>query len=218
MKESKEITGYGAHALRSWTEIRQSGGPAPDPKEIGEYLDKPKREKLTRKELKQRIQAYFNSLIELVEDPDTGQRNYAWRSCPTKAGLAMAIGISSFTLFRYLRGENCDRKPYSRKEWGNRAIVSPDDFDLLDQAITVIESFFEGNLGRNINNSGSIFWLKNLTDRTDRTNVLWQDKQDINLSANREDDLPHMTREEIMLRHRALNGSEEPPRELDLGD
>lgn len=210
MKESTEITGYGAHALRSWDELRRSGGVAPSPAQVSEYLEKPKRERLTREELKQRIQAYFDDLVELVEDPDTGREGYAWRSCPTKAGLAMKIGISSFTLSRYLRNGNCKGEPYSHKEWGNRGTVSPDDFDLIEQAVTIIEGFFEGNLGKNMNNSGSIFWLKN------RTNVQWHDEQDINLTANKEDDMPHMTREEIMLRHKALSGSEEPAKELDL--
>lgn len=204
MKESTEITGYGAYALRSWDEIRRSGGTSPTPKEIGEYLNKPKREKLTREELKQRIQAYFNDLIEPYEDPSTGRTGYTWRSCPTKAALAMKIGISSFALSRYLRDGNSNGEPYSRKEWGNRAIVSPDDFDLIEQAITVIESFYEGVLGENRNNSGAIFWLKN------RTNVQWHDEQDINLTANKEDDMPHMTREEIASRYAAFKEEPEP--------
>lgn len=211
MKESTEITGYGAHALRSWDELRRSGGAAPSPAQVSEYLEKPKREQLTREELKQRIQAYFDDLIELVEDPDTGKRSYAWRSCPTKAAFAMRVGISSFTLSRYLRDCNCKGEPYSRKEWGNRAIVSPNDFDLIEGAITIIESFYEGVLGENRNNSGAIFWLKN------RTNVRWHDEQDINLSANKEDDMPHLTREQIMERYKSQQEfSEAPSKELEI--
>lgn len=197
MKESAEITGYGAYALRSWDELYRSGGTAPGPEEISEYFEKPKRERLTREGLKRRIQAFFDDLIEEIEDSDTGQRGYTWRSCPTKAALAMKIGISSFTLSRYLRGVNCKGQEYSDREWGNRAIVSPDDFDLIERAITVIESFYEGRLGKNANNSGAIFWLKN------RTNVQWHDEQDINLTANKEDDAPRMTREEISARYAA---------------
>lgn len=204
MKESAEITGYGACALRSWDDLRRSGGPSPSPEQINKYLNKPKRERLTREELKQRIQAFFDDLIEEYQDQDTGQMGYAWRSCPTKSGLAMKIGISSFTLSRYLRNANCKGEAYNDREWGNRAIVSPNDFDLIEQAITVVESFYEASLGKNQNNSGCIFWLKN------RTNVQWHDEQDINLTASREDDVPHMTREEIACRYREFQKEPEP--------
>lgn len=73
MKESAEITGYGAYALRSWDDLRRNGGPSSSPEQISEYLDKPKREKLTREELKQRIQAFFDDLIETYQDQDTGK-------------------------------------------------------------------------------------------------------------------------------------------------
>lgn len=116
----------------------------------------------------------------------------------------MKIGISSFTLSRYLRGTNSKGQEYSDREWGNRAIVSPDDFDLIERAITVIESFYEAGLGRNQNNSGCIFWLKN------RTNVQWHDEQDINLTANKEDDAPRITREEIASRYAAFKEEPEP--------
>lgn len=64
--------------------------------------------------------------------------------------------------------------------------------------------FYESGLGRNQNNSGCIFWLKN------RTNVQWHDEQDINLTASREDDAPQMTREEIACRYREFQEEPEP--------
>lgn len=197
MNESKEITGYGAHVLRSWEEIRKAGGEAPSIERVDEYLEKPQNGTLTREELEWRIKSYFGSLIVRYEDTDTGQTGFAWKSAPTKSGLSMAIGVSSFTLSRYLRGRNCKGEMYNHTEWGHRGTVSPDDFDLIERAATIIESFYESNLGKNMNNSGSIFWLKN------RTNEHWHDEQDINLTANKEDDVPHMTREEIAARYAA---------------
>lgn len=204
MDELQKTAGHGAYAIRDWEEIRRGGGRSPCPEEISEYLDKPKREKLTREELRQRIQAFFDDLIEEYQDQDTGELRYTWRACPTKAMLAMKIGISSFTLSRYLRNANCKGREYNDREWGNRAIVSPNDFDLIEQAITVIEGFYEARLGLNANNSGAIFWLKN------RTNVQWHDEQDINLTANKEDDAPHMTREEIACRYKEFQEEPEP--------
>lgn len=207
MDELQKTAGHGAYAMRDWESLKRGGGLAPPPSEINEYLEESQRRRLTREELRRRIQAFFDDLIEPYEDPDTGQRGYTWKSCPTKAMLAMKIGISSFTLSRYLRNRNCKGEAYNCAESGRRAIISPDDFDLVELAVTLIESYYEQNLGKNMNNSGSIFWLKNLRSRTD---VHWHDEQDINLTANKEDDAPHMTREEIASRYAAFEKEPEP--------
>lgn len=203
MDELQKTAGHGAYAMRDWESLKRGGGLAPPPSEINEYLEESQRKKLTRKELQRRIQAFFDDLIEPYEDPDTGQTGFTWKSCPTKAMLAMKIGISSFTLSRYLRNRNCKGEAYNCAESGRRAIISPDDFDLVELAVTLIESYYEQNLGKNMNNSGSIFWLKN--SRNER----WHDEQDVVLSTDN-GDTPHMSREEIAARYKALEFQEEP--------
>lgn len=205
MEELSEIKGKGAFAVRNWDELRRGGGVAPKPSEIKEYLQGNNGVGLTREELMERIQAYFNECIERFIDPDTGQEGYTWKTCPTKAGLAMRIGISSFTLSRYLRSRSGGGSGYDVNMPGHRGIVDPNDFDLIESAITLIESFYEGNLGRNMNNSGSIFWLKN------RTNIRWHDEQDLNLTANADRDEPYFTREEIAARYQAYRELPEKP-------
>lgn len=120
----------------------------------------------------------------------------------------MRIGVSSFTLSRYLRSRSGGGSGYDVNMPGHRGIVDPNDFDLIETATTVVESFYEGNLGRNMNNSGSIFWLKN------RTNIRWHDEQDLNLSTNPDRDMPQMSREEIAARYAAFEELPEKP-ELD---
>lgn len=207
VEELSEIKGKGAFAVRDWNALRRGGGMAPKPNEIKEYLQGSSGIKLTREELTERIQAYFNECIERFVDSDTGQEGYAWKTCPTKAGLAMRIGVSSFTLSRYLRSRSGGGSGYDVNMPGHRGIVDPNDFDLVELATTLIESFYEQNLGKNMNNAGSIFWLKN------RTNVQWHDEQDLNLTANTGRNGPHLTREQIMAQYQALN---EPPEGLEL--
>lgn len=204
MNDLQKSDGKGSFAIKNWEELRRGGGLAPSPVKVRNYLQGNK-VKLSRDELTGRIQGYFDDCIEGFIDPDTGQEGYTWKTCPTKAGLAMHIGVSSFTLSRYLRIRNGGGVGYNPDMPGHRGVVDPSDFDLLESAVTLIESFYEGNLGRNMNNSGSIFWLKN------RTNIRWHDEQDLNLTANADRDEPYFTREEIAARYQAYKELPEKP-------
>lgn len=207
MSDLPEQTRKGNFAIKNWDELRKGGGKAPAPSEIKEYLNRKQGVRLTREELRQRIEQFFMDYTEAYVDENTGKVGYTWKSNPTKAALARYIGISAETLSRYARGEH-DGMPYNAICPGNRGVVSPSDFDLIHSAYTLLQEFFEGRLALNANNAGVIFWLKN------RDSIRWCDQQDLTISANSErDGGTQMSREEIAARYASY---QEEPETLQL--
>lgn len=207
MQELVKTKGKGAFLVNNWQEIRKSGGESPPPEQITAYLRGSTDRRLTRDDLIQRIDSYFMSCIRQYVDEETGETGFSWKKNPTKSELAMCIGVSSATLSRYLAGRH-DGIEYSGLDPGRRGVVSPSDFDVIQAASTVIESFYESRLGINMNNAGSIFWLKN------RDNSNWHDSVDMNLSANANQEREQLSREEIAARYAQFKELPEKP-ELD---
>lgn len=204
MNELAKTKGKGAFSVGNWQEIRKAGGESPTPAQITTYLHGRTDRRLSREELIQRIDGYFASCIRQYIDEETGETGYSWRKNPTKSELAISIGVSSATLSRYLAGRH-DGMEYSGLDPARQGVVSPNDFDIVRAAATVIESFYESRLGVNMNNAGCIFWLKN------RDNTNWHDSMDMTLSANANQEREQLSREEIAARYQALEEFREKP-------
>ena len=76
-------------------------------------------------------------------------------------------------------------------EGSGHSVVSPDDFDIIKAAYCVIEEFYESQLGKNRNNSGSIFWL--LNTKTER----WTNKQEVEMVSSEPERTITMSQDEI---------------------
>ena len=188
MEDSKQSKGRGSHIKRSWEDINKGGGEAPSPVEVSHYLlNTGSKRQLSREEVQNRINNYFSSCIEEYEDEDTNETFFRWRRNPTKAGLAIALGVTAETLSHYV----------SNRVWGKeyantvQSKVSRNDFDLIQAAVSVIQSYYEGNLGKNRNNSGSIFWLLNVGEER------WTNTQTIKTIGNDGVGDPVLTHEDI---------------------
>lgn len=188
MHKDEELRGSGSHVKRSWEEINKGGGEAPSPIEISKYLQNSgSKRQLSREEVQARINNYFSSCIEKYEDEDTNETFFRWRRNPTKAGLAISLGISAETLSHYIANKVAGRE-YTD---ANQSTVSRDDFDLIQAAVSVIQSYYEGNLGKNRNNSGSIFWLLNVGEER------WTNTQTIKTIGDDSVSTPALTQEDI---------------------
>ena len=103
MEDSKQSKGRGSHIKRSWEDINKGGGEAPSPVEVSHYLlNTGSKRQLSREEVQNRINNYFSSCIEEYEDEDTNETFFRWRRNPTKAGLAIALGVTAETLSHYV--------------------------------------------------------------------------------------------------------------------
>ncbi len=204
MNDSPQIVGKGAFMIKSWEDYRKGGGIAPSPQEVARYLKGGNGARLSREELISRVSQFFSDFTTQCMDEDTGEITFTWKSCPTKASLARYIGVTAETLSRYLRGER-NGSPYNAETPGGRAVVAASDFDVIKGAVNIIEEFYEGRLGVNMNGAGSIFWLKCHDDSR------WHDKQELNLSASAGQSVPQMSREEIAARYRAQEEFREKP-------
>ena len=188
MHKDEELRGSGSHVKRSWEEINKGGGEAPSPIEISKYLQNSgSKRQLSREEVQARINNYFSSCIEKYEDEDTNETFFRWRRNPTKTGLAISLGISAETLSHYIANKVAGRE-YTD---ANQSTVSRDDFDLIQAAVSVIQSYYEGNLGKNRNNSGSIFWLLNVGEER------WTNTQTIKTIGDDSVSTPALTQEDI---------------------
>lgn len=182
--------GRGQYAIRSWEEVRKSGGLAPTAGMIETYLKEgdDMAKPMTRQQVIERISSYFQSITEVYTDEDSGRVLTRWLQNPTKSGLARTLGIRVETLSRYANDKR-NSEPYSRTN--SHAVVSPDDFDLIHKAYTLVSEFYEGQLGKNQNNSGSIFWLLN------KDNERWTNQQQISIERSENKVTADMTPDEI---------------------
>lgn len=188
MEDSKQSKGRGSYIKRSWEDINKGGGEAPSPAEVSHYLlNTGSKRQLPREEVQNRINNYFSSCIEEYEDEDTNETFFRWRRNPTKAGLAIALGVTAETLSHYVANRVWG------KEYANtvQSTVSRNDFDLIQAAVSVIQSYYEGNLGKNRNNSGSIFWLLNVGEER------WTNTQTIKTISDEQGQAPALSQEEI---------------------
>lgn len=188
MDDNQQLRGRGSHVKRSWEDINKGGGEAPSLAEVSRYLQNTgSKRQLTREEVQNRINNYFSSCIEEYEDKDTNETFFRWRRNPTKAGLAIALGVTAETLSHYV----------TNRVWGKEYLntthstVSSNDFDLIQAAVSVIQSYYEGNLGKNRNNAGSIFWLLNVGEER------WTNVQTIKTVSDDSTSAPVLTQEEI---------------------
>ena len=101
--------------------------------------------------------------------------------------MAISLGISAETLSHYIANKVAGRE-YTD---ANQSTVSRDDFDLIQAAVSVIQSYYEGNLGKNRNNSGSIFWLLNVGEER------WTNTQTIKTIGDDNTSAPVLTQDEI---------------------
>lgn len=102
---------------------------------------------------------------------------YGWVRNPTKSGLALCLGIDKQTLLDYVKGVNSDGKAYSRTNPDYKRVVATEDFDILQRAYSLIETFYEEKLAENRNNAGTIYWLNNAN------NTKWSNEQEFKFSA-----------------------------------
>ena len=185
---NKEYKGTGSHVKRTWEEICKGGGEAPSLDEIKSYLgESEKKRQLSRGEVRERIYGYFANCVDEYEDSDTGRTYYKWRRNPTKSGLAMALGVTAETMSHYVSGRVAGRS-YTES---TQSVVSCNDFDLIQAAVSIIQEYYESNLGKNRNNAGSIFWLLNVGEER------WTNSQTIRTVADNVDSRPALTQEEI---------------------
>lgn len=157
----KKNNNRGVFAIEQWKDLRKSGGIAPSIAEIENVLQGDNKKMYSREEVIIRISNYFQSCITDTVDEETGEVVRVWCRNPTKAGLALSLGLSSQTLADYVSGIRSDGVAFSKNE-NSRRIVSNEDFDILRKAYSLIEMFYEEKLGENRNNAGVIFWLNNL--------------------------------------------------------
>ena len=191
-----KISGRGAHVVRKWDEISKAGGEAPSPNEVLEYLKGKDSIQLTREEVQERAFGYLISCMEEYTDEDTNETGYRWRKNPTKAGLARAIGVTPETLSRYASNHRIDGDAYAIGS--KHSVVSTNDFDIIQAAYCVIEEFYESQLGKNRNNSGSIFWLLNA--KTER----WTNKQEVEMINNDSIQIPTLSQDCLLYTARCL--------------
>ena len=187
MEKDNNLKGRGSHVRRTWEEISKGAGESPSPFEIERYLTRSQGIQMSREEVLKRIQEYFASCTESYEDEDNGGIYYRWRRNPTKSGLARALGITAETLSHYCT-DSIKGHPYYDT---NQSVINRNDFDLLYSAFTVIQEFYEGNLAKNRNNSGSIFWLLNVGESR------WTDTQTVKMVDDNQANTPSLTQEDI---------------------
>ena len=187
-ENTPKISRQKACAVRKWEEISKFGGEAPAPAEISECIRMERSTRLSREEVQRRVYQYLTSCMEKYEDEDTHETGYRWRKNPTKAGLARSVGVTPETLSRYL-ANHVNGNPYCAD--ARQSVVSVNDFDIIRAAAGIIEEFYEQQLGKNRNNSGSIFWLLNA--QTER----WTNRQEVEMVNNDEMQKPLLSHEEI---------------------
>lgn len=158
--------------VRQWEDLKKSGGVTFSLNQMELILQGGDGTVLTREEVMRKVIDYFNSCVKVVLDEDTQEKVTTWVRNPTKSGLALCLGIDKQTLLDYVKGVNSDGKAYSRTNPDYKRIVATEDFDILQRAYSLIETFYEEKLGENRNNAGTIYWLNNAN------NTKWSNEQE----------------------------------------
>lgn len=163
--------------VRQWEDLKKSGGVTFSLNQMEQILQGGNGAVLTRDEVMSRVINYFNSCVKVVIDEDTQEKVTTWVRNPTKSGLALCLGIDKQTLLDYVKGVNSDGKAYSRTNPDYKRVVATEDFDILQRAYSLIETFYEEKLAENRNNAGTIYWLNNAN------NTKWSNEQEFKFSA-----------------------------------
>lgn len=163
--------------VRQWEDLKKSGGVTFSLNQMEKILQGGDGAVLTRDEVMSRVVNYFNSCVKVVIDEDTREKVTTWVRNPTKSGLALCLGIDKQTLLDYVKGVNSDGKAYSRTNPDYKRVVATEDFDILQRAYSLIETFYEEKLAENRNNAGTIYWLNNAN------NTKWSNEQEFKFSA-----------------------------------
>lgn len=182
--------------VRQWEDLKKSGGVTFSLDQMEHILQGGDGGVLTREELMNKVLCYFNSCVKVAIDEDTQEKITTWIRNPTKSGLALCLGIDKQTLLDYVKGVNSDGKTYSRTNPDYKRVVATEDFDILQRAYSLIETFYEEKLGENRNNAGTIYWLNNAS------NTKWSNEQEFRFSSepkNREE--PSLTPDEIAAKY-----------------
>lgn len=180
-KSPRKATGAFSGVIKSWEDLRKAGGAAFSPEYIRRFLEEDTTTMLTREEVLQRTEEYFNGCVSLVTDEKTGAESYVWSTAPTKSGYAIALGLNRDVLLNYVNGFTGGDARHSfvftvKEKYHGAQRIATEDFDILRKAVSLIETFYESKL-TNGNPVGSIFWLKTarsrewMENRIDRTNA-----------------------------------------------
>lgn len=207
MKDKEKPDGRGQFAIRRWEEAKRSGGLSYSPEQIEAILEESGDKMLTREEVKRRISTYLQSCLTIAQDEDSGEAYYIWKRNPTKAALALTLGVSQGTLSDYMNGR--DRHGNYYKPVGeNKGVqkIATADFDLIQKAYGIITDFYESKLADNKNNSGVIFWLLN------RENKQWRNEQEIKIGGTEQPERKVLTITELPVlgKHENLHGDDLP--------
>lgn len=182
--------------VRQWEDLKKSGGVTFSLNQMEQILQGGDGAVLTREEVMSKVIGYFNSCVKVVLDEDTQEKVTTWVRNPTKSGLALCLGIDKQTLLDYVKGVNSDGKAYSRTNPDYKRVVATEDFDILQRAYSLIETFYEEKLGENRNNAGTIYWLNNAN------NTKWSNEQEFKFSTEpKTEPIPDRTPEEIAARY-----------------
>lgn len=125
---------------------------------------------------------------------------YVWTSPPTKSELSLILGISPRTMQRFLRGEYSPGRAYADIKPRR---ISSNDVDILERALTIIESYYESSLSVSRVPTGAIFWL--LNSKSER----WTNEHVV-VSRIEDDNIPMDTPAEIAKRHAVVIDVTEP--------
>lgn len=178
--------------VRQWEDLKKCGGVTFSLNQMEQILQGGDEVVLTREEVMSKVMGYFNSCVKVVLDEDTQEKVTTWVRNPTKSGLALCLGIDKQTLLDYVKGVNSDGKAYSRTKPDYKRVVATEDFDILQRAYSLIETFYEEKLGENRNNAGTIYWLNNAS------NGKWSNEQEFKFSTEpKTEPIPTRTPEEI---------------------
>lgn len=177
--------------VRQWEELKKSGGVTFSLDQMEQILQGGDGAVLTREDVMNKVIGYFNSCVKVVVDEDTQEKVTTWVRNPTKSGLALCLGIDKQTLLDYVKGVNSDGKAYSRTNPDHKRIVSTEDFDILQRAYSLIETFYEEKLGENRNNAGTIYWLNNAN------NTKWSNEQEFKFGTVEQPERRILTADEL---------------------
>lgn len=189
--------------VRQWEDLKKSGGVTFSLNQMEQILQGGDGAVLTREEVMSKVIGYFNSCVKVVLDEDTQEKVTTWVRNPTKSGLALCLGIDKQTLLDYVKGVNSDGKTYSWTKPDHKRVVATEDFDILQRAYSLIETFYEEKLGENRNNAGTIYWLNNAN------NTKWSNEQEFKFSAEQKTEpIASRTPEEIARAYGKIENTE----------